>query len=155
MAKEKQLKAIPLELVNALISHHNGEKKSINRGSPVLMQQRTKDALHYIKKVNNLCSMSDAIDMLIATVSLYQVSDDDYEGMLEIYTPDMKRDIARQGNTRAVIVNGKYFYSLEACARFYKVSRMTVMRRIENLKNTKFRKWNYADEDLDLKYRNV
>lgn len=148
----EKMKLIPLEIVNTLLSNHNGTKKSLMRGNPINIQQKTKDVLMTIKRANGLSSASNAIDLLVATVMLYQINDPQYEGVVTIYDPEQLK--SNRGVQRSVIVNGKEYYSVYNVAKTHRISRQTVMYRIKNTKSYKFKGWNYAGEDLELKYRN-
>lgn len=149
-----KIEMIPLELVNILMSNHNGTKKTLMEGNPIKIQQKTKDVLMSIKDSNKLASVSNAIDLLISVVAMYQVNDARYSKDIEFYDKSMKKDIARAGVARSVIIKGREFYSLDKACTHYKISRMTLMRRIKSMK-TEYRHWNYADEDLEHKYRKV
>ena len=146
-------KAIPLELVNVLVTNHSGQKVGLMDGTPIKIHQKTKDVLSQLKMINGMSSINNTIELLIANLALYQVDDPDYQNQLEVYDKSMKKEISKGGSLRACVINGKEFYSLGAAAQYYGVSRQTLHNRIANTKNSKFRKWNYADEDLDLKYK--
>lgn len=148
-----KLAQIPLELVNILLTNHGGKKKTLMEGVPVKVQQKTKDVLESIKKQNNLRSMSDVIDSLIATVSMQQVVEIGDIKKLKMFDKDLKKDmIENKGVTRTVVVNNREFYSVGSVARTYKITRQTVINRIKDLKTYKWRSWNYADEDIAIKY---
>jgi len=146
----EKMKLIPLEIVNTLISNHSGLKKSLMQGSPINIQQKTKDAIMAIKRINGLSSASNAIDLLIATVMLYQIDDSSYDGTLTLYSKDQLK--SNKGVPRSVIVEGKEYYTVYSVAKTYKVSRQTVLYRIRNTHSYRFRGWNYLGEDLKLKY---
>lgn len=149
------IKAIPLELINVLMTNHNGMKKSLMAGVPINIQQKTKDVLMHIKKANGLSSASNAIDLLIATVSLYQLNDENYKDKYEIFDKEQLSDIkTNKGVSKTIIVDGKELYSIASACRFFKISRGTVLYRIKNTKSHKFRGWNFSDEDVSIKYRN-
>jgi len=42
--------------------------------------------------------------------------------------------------------------SLGSVTRMYKITRQTVINRIKDTKNKRWRNWNYADEDIEYKY---
>ncbi len=147
-----KIENIPIELVNFITHNHLGKKKSLMEGCQVKLQERTKDVLDSIKVQNGMSSISNTIDLLISTVVMYQINEVDDPSQLSIYDALMKKDIKKDGYTRPVNVNGREFYSVSKCANQYRVSRQTVINRINNLNNPKFRKWNYSDEDLDVKY---
>lgn len=150
---KNSIKQIPLELVSVILNNHNNQKLAMSKCPVVYTRQNTKDVLYSIKKQNRLTSLSAAIDLLIATVSMYQMNDVDNLGDVLLYDKDLKMDLkVNKGVTRSVVVNGREFYSLATCARTYKVSKQTVINRINDLDNYKWRNWNYSDEDLKLKY---
>lgn len=151
-----KMKMIPLELINVLLTNHNGMKKSLMEGTPIKIQQKTKDVLMAIKRANGLSSTSNAIDLLVATVVMYQLNDKDYDGKTMLYEAEQLKDMrSNKGVSRSVIVNGKEFYSVYSVAKAYKISRQTVMYRISNVTSYRFKGWNYAGEDVELKYRDM
>lgn len=141
----ENMKAIPLDLVSTLFDNHSGYKKGLSYGHPIKIQQKTKDALDYLKKDNNLTSISDTIDLLIACASMSQVTDS------ESFAKVKKFPKTSGGNTRVCIIEGKQFYSIESAAKMYKVDRLTIMNRIKSTRS-RWKYWNYANEDLNLKY---
>jgi hypothetical protein len=149
-----KVKQVPIELVNVLMNNHDGRKKTLMEGAQVKLQQRTKDVLDSIKKQNGMSSISNTIDLIIGALSMYQMQEiEDLKDVI-IYDINQAKDVKYNGHVRAVNVNGREFYSVSRCANQYRCSRQTVLNRINDLENPKWKKWNYADEmnNLDIKY---
>lgn len=146
-----RMQPIPMQLVNMLMSNHLGKKKSLMGGSQLKIQHQTKETLDTIKRINKMASLSNTIDMLITTVALYQLNDMDDLSTVQLYDKDLNADIKYNGHTREVDINGRIFYSLASVARTYKCTKKTVLNRIKSM-DSKWRKWNYMNEDVSVKY---
>jgi hypothetical protein len=140
--KNQDIKNIPLEVINRIKSN----RKTLISGYNIKIHSSTRDALHHIKQQNDLRSLSDTIDMLISYVAYSQLDKmDDSEFVKSTQIENV------YGRGKHCIVKGREYYSIQAVANKYKIDRRTVDERIKSLR-PKWRDWNFADEDVELKY---
>ena len=142
------LKMIPVSIMQKIANSQN-KRRLADARETIWIQKDTKNALLVIKQMNGISSVSNVIDLLLSMVSLEQYSDPKNTATL---LRESRIEIAKGGTTRTVILDGKEFYSINSAAKFYKCTPMTVRNRINDLVSTKWKDWNFANEDIELKY---
>lgn len=142
------LKMIPVSIMQKIANSQN-KRRLADARETIWIQKDTKNALLVIKQMNGISSVSNVIDLLLSMVSLEQYSDPkNTEALLR----ESRIEIAKGGTPRTVILDGKEFYSINSAAKFYKCAPMTIRNRINDLVSTKWKDWNFANEDIELKY---
>lgn len=154
-----KMSLIPFELLEDLSRsvRNNNIKRHIgdNRGKvQVFVTKETRDALSAIKIMNKLSSMNSSIDLLIATVGMFQYQNPEYAKDIIKHSKEELNKLKNNRGERPCIIEGERFKSINQVGKHHKIHAQTVHYRLTS-KSLIYREWNLEGEDVLAKYINA